>query len=86
MEGCLRCLSTAKVHTKAPLEPFLIPERQFEHVNVDMVGALPPSQGFTHLTMMDRSTRWLEVVPLSSTISIKFQDGVCAVWKRMELC
>uniref|UniRef100_A0AAV2KH15 Reverse transcriptase RNase H-like domain-containing protein n=1 Tax=Knipowitschia caucasica TaxID=637954 RepID=A0AAV2KH15_KNICA len=53
----------AKVHrhTKAPLEPFVVPERRFDHVNIDLVGPLPPSRGFTYLlTMVDRTTRWPE--------------------------
>uniref|UniRef100_A0AAV2J054 Gypsy retrotransposon integrase-like protein 1 n=1 Tax=Knipowitschia caucasica TaxID=637954 RepID=A0AAV2J054_KNICA len=65
---CVAC-QRAKVqrHVTAPLGPFSIPERRFEHVHVDLVGPLPPSRGFTHLlTMVDRATRWPEVVPLSS--------------------
>ena len=68
---CIAC-QCAKVpcHVKAPLGPFLIPERRFEHVHVDLVGPFPASRGFTHLlTMVDRTTRWPEAVPLSSTTS-----------------
>ena len=62
----------AKVHrhTKAPLAPFVVPERRFDHVHVDLVGPLPPSHGYTYLlTMVDRTTRWPEAVPLSSTMA-----------------
>ena len=46
----------------------MVLERRFDHVNVDLVGPLPPSHGFTYLfTMVDRTTRWPEAVPLSST-------------------
>ncbi len=31
---------------KAPLEMFEVPERRFDHVNIDLVGPLPPSRGF----------------------------------------
>lgn len=56
---------------KAPLEPFLIPARRFDHVHVDLVGPLHASQGFTlFLTMVDGTTRWPEAVPLSSTTSV----------------
>ena len=69
--SCVACQrSKVHRHTKAPLAPFLVPERRFDHVNVDLVGPLPPSRGFTHLlTMVDRTTRWPEVIPLSSTTS-----------------
>ena len=45
---CVAC-QHAKVHrhTKAPLERFLVPERRFDHVNIDLVGPLPCSQGFS---------------------------------------
>ena len=80
--SCMAC-QRAKVHrhTKAPLQPFLIPERRFDHVNVDLVGPLPPSQGFTHLlTMVDRTTRWPEVVPLSSTTSAEVARAFISAW------
>ena len=46
-----------------------IPTARFSHVHVDIVGLLPPSRdGYTHLlTMIDRSTRWLEAVLLRET-------------------
>ena len=59
---CLEC-QRAKVHrhTKAPLELFPVPERRFDHANVDLVGPLPSSHGLTYLlTMVDRTTRWPE--------------------------
>jgi hypothetical protein len=42
--------------------------QRFSHVHVDIVGPLPvSSQGFKYLfTMLDRTTRWLEAVPLRS--------------------
>ncbi|KAJ8415636.1 hypothetical protein AAFF_G00426160 [Aldrovandia affinis] len=65
VDTCTAC-QRAKVHRhiKAPLERFSIPERRFDHVNVDLVGPLPPSHGYTYLfTMVDRTTRWPEAVP-----------------------
>ncbi|RVE65529.1 hypothetical protein OJAV_G00117810 [Oryzias javanicus] len=57
--SCVAC-QRAKVHrhTRAPLEPFPIPAKRFDHMHVDLVGPLPPSKGFTHLlTLVDRTTR-----------------------------
>ncbi|TWW75360.1 hypothetical protein D4764_13G0000220 [Takifugu flavidus] len=73
----------AKVHqhTMAPLETFAIPARRFDHMHVDLVGPLPPSHGYTHLlTMVDRTTRWPEVVPLSSTISADVARAFLSAW------
>ena len=80
--SCAAC-QRAKIHrhTKAPLEPFFIPERRFDHVNVDLVGPLPPSRGFTHIfTMVDRTTRWPEAVPLSSTTSAEVARAFISAW------
>ena len=53
---CLDC-QRAKVHhhIRASLETFVIPPRWFDHVHVDIVKPLPPSQGYTYLlTVVDR--------------------------------
>jgi len=45
-----------------------MPGRRFAHVHVDLVGPLPMSGGHSHIfTMIDRSTRWVEAAPMSST-------------------
>nr|XP_061827907.1 uncharacterized protein K02A2.6-like [Nerophis lumbriciformis] len=64
---CVACQrSKVHCHTRAPLAPFTVPERRFDHVNVDLVGPLPSSRGCTYLlTMVDRTTRWPEAVPLT---------------------
>ena len=42
----------------------------FSHIHVDLVGPLTPSLGFTHLlTMIDRTPRWPEAIPITSTSS-----------------
>ena len=80
--SCVPC-QRAKVHrhTKAPLAPFRVPERRFDHVNVDLVGPLPASHGYTHLlTMVDRTTRWPEAVPLSSTTAAEVARAFIGCW------
>jgi hypothetical protein len=45
-------------HTKAPLETFNVPHRRFDHIHVDPVGPLPPSNGFANLlNVPDRFSR-----------------------------
>ncbi|KAJ8362061.1 hypothetical protein AAFF_G00399960 [Aldrovandia affinis] len=82
VNACLAC-QRAKVHkhTKAPLAPFNVPERLFDHVNVDLVGPLPPSRGYTHLlTIVDRTTRWPEVIPLTSTTTAEVARAFISAW------
>lgn len=80
--ACLAC-QRAKVprHTKTPLELFLIPERHFDGMHIDLLGPLPPSHGFNYLlTMVNMTTRWPEVVPLSSVTSAKVALGFFSTW------
>lgn len=82
VDTCVAC-QRAKVHrhTRAPFEPFTVPERRFDHVNVDLVGPLPTSHGFTYLfTMVDRTTRWPEAVPLTSTAASDVARAFIGTW------
>jgi hypothetical protein len=75
---CQGCAAGKVVrHTKAPLQPMAVPGRRFAHVHVDLVGPFPPSRdGFTHvLTIVDRTTRWPEAVPLRGTTAQECADA-----------
>jgi transposase InsO family protein len=64
--ACQRAKTT--VHPQPPPATIPVPAHHFSHVNIDLVGLLPMSSGYTHLlTIIDRSSRWPEAVPVSST-------------------
>jgi RNase H-like domain found in reverse transcriptase/Integrase zinc binding domain len=67
---CVECAG-AKItrHNKAAIQPIAVPLLRFSHLHIDLVGPLPCSaEGYTHLfTIIDRSTRWCEAIPLCST-------------------
>jgi len=81
--SCVAC-QRAKVTKQpaAPVQQMPVPSRRFSQIHVDLVGPLPAcSQGFSYLlTVIDRSTRWLEAVPLASTSAAAVADALVASW------
>ncbi|GFY22596.1 hypothetical protein TNCV_2178571 [Trichonephila clavipes] len=63
---CLACQkSKIHRHTRSPLSSFQEPSQRFHHVHLDLIGPLPPSNGYTYcLTMIDRFSKWPEAQPL----------------------
>ena len=80
--SCLAC-QKAKVHKhiKAPLQMFNLPSLHFDHIHIDLVGPLPPSQGQTHLlTVVDLYTRWPEAISLKSTDTESCAKALICHW------
>ncbi len=69
-------------HVRAPLQAIAVPDRRFPHLHVDLVGPLPTSQeGYSHLLMViDRSFRWIEAIPMASTLAQACADAVIGGW------
>ncbi|GFW83949.1 transposon Tf2-9 polyprotein [Trichonephila clavipes] len=63
---CLACQkSKIHRHTRSPLSSFQEPSQRFDHVHLDLIGPLPPSNGYTYYpTMIDRFSKWPEAQPL----------------------
>lgn len=63
---CLPCQkSKVTRHTKTPVGKFSDQSQRFDHIHIDIVGPLPPSEGnYYCLTMIDRCTRWPEAAPI----------------------
>ena len=79
---CVACQSSKiQTHVRAPLQKVSVPQRRFDHILVDLVGPLPPSDGFTHLlTVVDRFSCWPEAIPLNDTSSISCARALIYHW------
>lgn len=68
---CLACQkSKVQRHTKSPLQSFPVPAGRFHQIHIDIVGPLPPSNGFTYiLTAVDRYSRWPEAYPMQDMLT-----------------
>ncbi len=81
-QRCLSC-QKSKVSHHVHLSPatIAVPHRRFEHVHVDLVGPLPQSSGFSYLfTIVDRTTRWPEAIPLSGIAAADCAAALFSGW------
>ena len=80
--SCLSCQkSKIHRHTRSPLADFPLPEHRFSHVNIDIIGPLPPSRGFSYcLTCIDRYSRWPEAIPVSDITADTIARAFYANW------
>ena len=79
---CLQCQAVkVQIHVRAPLTNFTVPEKRFSYINVDIVGPLAPSHGFSYLlTIVDRTTRWPEAIPLRDMSTATGSRALIHVW------
>ena len=79
---CVPC-QKAKIHrhVRGPLQDYPTTPKRFQHVNVDIVGPLPPCQGKRYLfTIVDRFTRWPEAVPMEDSTTMSCARAFMHSW------
>jgi len=81
-QHCLSC-QRSKVSKHVHLAPaaIAIPQPRFEHIHVVLVNPLPQSAGYSYLfTVVDRTTRWPEAIPLASTSAADCAAALFSGW------
>jgi hypothetical protein len=81
-KDCAKC-QQSKVHRHIHVKPLPIPipQRRFAHIHIALVGPLTISVGHSHiLTIIDRTSRWMEAIPLTNTAATSVAAALFSGW------
>ncbi|CAK8676854.1 unnamed protein product [Clavelina lepadiformis] len=79
---CIPC-QQSKIHRHAvtPLQKFKKPDGRFSHIHVDILGPLPPSNGYSYILMItDRFTRFMVAAPLRDITAKEVANALILNW------
>ena len=80
--ACPTCqASKVHRHVHSPLTSRPLPDERFLSLHLDLVGPLPESEGKIYLlTIIDRFSRWLEAVPLTTATAADCATALLRYW------
>jgi len=82
VKSCHDCQQDRPKPAPTPLHPWQYPSRPWARVHIDIAG---PCFGHMFLVLIDAHTKWLEVIPLSSTTSKVIIENLRMVFARLGL-
>lgn len=79
---CIKCQrSKVSRHIKSPIATYKMIDHRFQHLNIDLIGPMPPSNGFRYcLTIIDRFTRWPEAIPIENKSAELVAKKIIECW------
>ena len=82
VKRCKDCLVVEMGRTIQPVQNHIpVQERRFKDLQIDVVGPLPISRGHRYLlTILDRTTRWVEAVPMTEATSLNCCIALIEGW------
>ena len=81
VKACSSCQKNKVTrHTKTPFGSFSLPDKRFEHIHIDLI-TMTECHGMKYcLTIIDRFTRWPQVIPIADMEALTTARALMSGW------